>query len=236
LAAVTGVSHERWQDAQQAERGFWSTKGFGLTAFRGAVAGSMQTAAWAAPNLEAPPGDWLEVGVGPLGVGCTHFMECEGELHTLDPIGVTPADEWQLPEPCRALIRTCQETTNNHVGQGEQLDFPDESFTLVALENMLDHVEDPSVVLREARRVLVPGGTLVVAIDTFSALAEARFRLLTRRRQRETILVRAHPHRFSSGDVVKLVVGAGFRVTSVDTAGFVKGAVGHCHRTRLLAS
>jgi ubiquinone/menaquinone biosynthesis C-methylase UbiE len=149
---------------------------------------------------------------------------------------VTPPEEWQLPEPCRALIRACQEVTNNHVGQGEQLDFPDDSFTLVALENMLDHVEDPNVVLGEARRVLTPGGSLIVAIDTFSALAEARFRLLTRRRQRETILVRAHPHRFSSGEVVKLVLAAGFQVVTADTPGWAKAAVGHCHRTRLLAS
>ena len=112
---------ERWEDAQDAERGFWSTPGFGLKKFRRAAAGSIETAEWVMPHLKAPPGDWLEVGIGPLGVGCTHYLGCQGELHTLDPIEPTPADEWQLPEPCKALVRSCQEASIRHVGQAGRL-------------------------------------------------------------------------------------------------------------------
>jgi len=232
---MSGVSRERWQEAQVAERGFWSTRGFGLKKFRRAVAGSIQTAEWVLPHLQAPAGDWLEVGIGPLGVGCMHFLECPGELHTLDPIEPTTAEGWQLPEACRALIRSCQETSIRHVGQAEQLEFAEDSFTFVAMENMLDHVQDPGAVLSEARRVLRPGGLLYLAVDTFSVLGEARFKLVAQRRQRETTFVRAHPHRFSSAEVLRIVSAAGFRVTRSETPGALGNAVGRHFRTRLLA-
>jgi len=232
---VTGVSLQRWQEAQEAERGFWSTKGFGLDAFRGTVGGSMRTAAWAQPHLQLPTGDWLDVGVGPLGVGCTHFLERGGELHALDPIEPTPADQWQLPEPCRALVRFCHGTTVTHVGRAEQLDFGDDRFAFVALENMLDHVQDPGAALREARRVLKPGGKLLVAIDTFSWLGEARYHLITRRKQPNTILVRAHPHRFSANDVMQIVAAAGFRIAHANTPDRMTAIAGRGHRMRLLA-
>ncbi len=196
----------------------------------------MQTADWARPHLERTVGDYLEIGVGPLAVGCTHFMPRNGELHTLDPIEPTAPEDWELlPEPCKALMRSCQETAVKHVGQAEQLDFPDGTFALVAAENMLDHVEDPGAVLREARRVLKPGGYLLIAVDTFSLLGEVRFRLLTRRQQSDTILVRAHPHRFSSRELLGIVADAGFRVMHAATPSPWVAAVGRHHRTRLLA-
>ncbi|HYM54686.1 MAG TPA: methyltransferase domain-containing protein [Solirubrobacteraceae bacterium] len=232
---MTSVSNERWQDAQEPERGFWSPGAFGLRKFRRTVVGSMQTAEWARPHLQVPAGDWLEVGIGPLGVGCAHFLQGEGELHTLDPIEPTPADEWRLPEPCRALVRACQEMAIRHVGQAEQIDFPDDAFALVAMENMLDHVEDPGAVLAEARRVLMPGGCLILAVDTFSTLGEARFRLSARRKLRDTTFVRAHPHRFSGEDVMRIVADAGFRVVHADTPGRLTAAFGRHYRTCLVA-
>jgi len=232
---VTGVSTERWQEAQTAERGFWSPDSFGLRKFRRTVAGSIQTAEWARPHLQLPAGDWLEVGIGPLGVGCAHFLQGDGELHTLDPIEPTAAEEWQLPEPCRALVRSCQELAIRHVGQAEQIDFADDAFSLVAMENMLDHVQDPSAVLAEARRVLKPGGNLLVAVDTFSTLGKARFRFSSSRKLRETTFVRAHPHRFSSNDVLRIVAAAGFRVTHADTPSHALAIAGRHYRTRLIA-
>jgi SAM-dependent methyltransferase len=233
---VSGVTSERWQDAQKAERGFWSTEGFGLKKFRRAVGGSIDTAEWVRRHTTVPPGDWLEVGIGPLGVGCAHFLEGGEELHTLDPIDPISADEWQLPEPCKALVRSCQERVTRHVGQAEHLDFAENAFTLVAMENMLDHVQDPGAVLSEARRVLAPGGCMVLAVDTFSMLGEVRFKLVSRRKWQDTTFVRAHPHRFSGNDVLAMVAAAGFTVTTAETPSFAEAAVGRHFRTRLLAT
>jgi SAM-dependent methyltransferase len=230
------VSDERWQDAHHVERAFWSTGGFGLGRFQRTVGGSIETAEWATPHLELPAGDSLEIGIGPLGVGCIHFLKGAGALHVLDPIEPTAADDWKvLPEPCKALVRACQQGATAHVGQAEQLDFPDDAFALVAAENMLDHVQDPGAVLAEARRVLKPGGSLLLTIDTFSALGEARYRLVARRKLRDMIYVRAHPHRFSSKGVVRLLETAGFRITHADIPGRMTAAVGHSCRISILA-
>ena len=81
--------------AQGSERRFWAH--FGLGRFRETISGSMRTAMWASKRLDAPVGDWLDVGIGPLGVGCTHFLEPPEKLHTVEPIGLVAANDWNLP-------------------------------------------------------------------------------------------------------------------------------------------
>jgi SAM-dependent methyltransferase len=206
-----------------------------MSKFRGSVSGSIQSAEWVLPQLTAPAGDWLEVGIGPLGVGCSHFMGCQGQLHTLDPLEPTPADEWKLPEPCLALVRSCQEASQRHVGQAEKLEFAEDSMSFVAMENMLDHVQDPAAVLAEARRVLMPGGQLYIAVDTFSTVGEARFNLISKRKWRGTTFVRAHPHRFSAAGVLALAANAGFRVTKSELPSSIEAQLGRHFRIRLLA-
>jgi ubiquinone/menaquinone biosynthesis C-methylase UbiE len=50
------------------------------------------------------------------------------------------------------------------VCQGDlaRVTFPDESFDVVILNEVLEHVPDEQLVLQEAYRILVPGGTLLV--------------------------------------------------------------------------
>jgi SAM-dependent methyltransferase len=232
---MPAVTKDRWQDAQDSERRFWAN--FGLGRFRESVAGSMQTAMWARKRLQAPVGDWLDVGVGPLGVGATHFLEPTGSLHTVEPIDLVPADSWNLPEPCKELTRYCQEHSTTHVGQAEHLEFPDDTFTLVCMENMLDHVEDPGRALAEARRVLKPDGRLLVAVHTFSLLGEARYRVKKpfNAKHGKTFWA-AHPHRFSSSEIQKLVISSGFEVAHIDTLSRLGSVVGRGYLTRLIAS
>lgn len=44
----------------------------------------------------------------------------------------------------------------------ERLPFPDGGFECVVAGEIIEHVPDPDSLLREARRVLVPGGTLII--------------------------------------------------------------------------
>lgn len=57
-------------------------------------------------------------------------------------------------------------------GAAERLEFPDGSFDLVMLDNVFEHVNDQHQTLREAKRVLAPGGLLyLVTPKPFSLYA-----------------------------------------------------------------
>lgn len=56
------------------------------------------------------------------------------------------------------------------VGDAQALDLPDGSFDLVTAHTLLSHVDEPARVLEEARRVLRPGGTLVVFDGDYATL------------------------------------------------------------------
>jgi SAM-dependent methyltransferase len=58
---------------------------------------------------------------------------------------------------------------------GESLPFPDESFDIVYSANVLEHTENPEQVLREAVRVLRPGGALYIEIPNFLSYFEGHY-------------------------------------------------------------
>jgi SAM-dependent methyltransferase len=55
-------------------------------------------------------------------------------------------------------------------GDGVALPFRDGAFDLVNLFNVIEHIEDDERALSEVRRVLAPGGALLVATSAFRAL------------------------------------------------------------------
>jgi ubiquinone/menaquinone biosynthesis C-methylase UbiE len=58
---------------------------------------------------------------------------------------------------------------------GESLPFPDESFDIVYSANVLEHTETPELVLREAIRVLRPGGMLFMEMPNFTSYFEGHY-------------------------------------------------------------
>jgi len=53
--------------------------------------------------------------------------------------------------------------------------YPDRHFDLVVLWHVLEHLPDPVETLREARRILKPGGRLVIAVPNYSSLQSQVF-------------------------------------------------------------
>lgn len=122
-------------------------------------------------RLELPPGAHvLEIGSGTGVVARALAREKGADVH------VTGVD--QSP----ALIRVAQEIcTREHledwlkfeVGDAHALRFGPECFDAVIAHTLISHVSDPVTVLREARRVLMPGGTLVVFDGDYASLTYA---------------------------------------------------------------
>ncbi len=63
-----------------------------------------------------------------------------------------------------------QDTGRLTQASAEALPFPDSSFDAVATLEMLEHTEDPAAVLSECRRVLKPGGRLLVSVPNGTGL------------------------------------------------------------------
>ena len=63
------------------------------------------------------------------------------------------------------------------VGAGEHLPYPDASFDLITCLDVLEHVASTDDVLREMRRVLKPGGTVLTTIPNRRAFRDPHYHL-----------------------------------------------------------
>lgn len=62
------------------------------------------------------------------------------------------------------------------LGTLEECRFPDESFDVVTMNHVIEHVPDPLRLLRECRRVLSPGGYLALVTPNLESLGHTVFR------------------------------------------------------------
>jgi ubiquinone/menaquinone biosynthesis C-methylase UbiE len=101
----------------------------------------------------------LELGAG------TGFLSINLAL-----AGCLDGAELTVTDISEGMLEVCVENGRRHgvtlvprAGDAEALPFPDASFDLVMGHAFLHHLPDPEAALAEALRVLVPGGTLVIA-------------------------------------------------------------------------
>lgn len=236
------VSGARWSEAQAAEAEYWQAVRREAPEFARVLREKVDIAGWIASVLprDAATARRVEIGIGPLGVGCSHFLDdSEGaEIVGVEPLPLIRLDELALPAPLAATVEACRGAAYTHVqAAGEATGLPDAGFDLAACYNVLDHVRDPLGVLRETFRILRPGGHLVLGCDTISALSRARFRLLIEKRHRHDVGVRAHPFRFGGGDLDALVADSGFSVVarSPESRSRLRELVGRAERVLFLA-
>jgi 2-polyprenyl-3-methyl-5-hydroxy-6-metoxy-1,4-benzoquinol methylase len=85
----------------------------------------------------------------------------------------------------------------------EPLELEDASFDVVVAGELLEHVRDPGRVVREALRVLNPGGLLVGSVPNAFRLKN-RLRFLAGRKPEQDP---THLHLFTPGDVRELLAG-----------------------------
>jgi SAM-dependent methyltransferase len=99
-----------------------------------------------------------------LDVGCGPGSITIGFARVVSPGEVVGIDREPTAVDAARTLANDQHLANLRfeVGTAEALPFPDASFTAVFAHTLLEHVPDPSLVLREMRRVLAPGGVIGV--------------------------------------------------------------------------
>jgi len=96
------------------------------------------------------------------------------------------------------------------LGDAHALNFPDASFDAVFALEVLEHVENPSLVLAEVQRVLRPGGYAVFLVPTESLLFRTLWFFWTK--SRGAVWAETHIQTFKRRWLVQLAAGAGFSV------------------------
>lgn len=142
----------------------------------------------------APGGQVLEVGC------CTGTLLNELQERGMHCIGV---------EPNSFAARFGRETfgLTIHVATLDELDLDESSFDVVLLLHVIEHLTDPISVLRNIRRILRPGGLLIVETPRYDTLS---FRLFGRRER--NIVDNWHLYFYTTNTLLKSLEEAGFEI------------------------
>lgn len=109
-------------------------------------------------------------------------------------------------------IALCHEQNipNTSVQDATRMNFADGQFDLIIASDILEHIPDEAAALREWRRVLKPGGKLLVMVPAFMFLWS------------QHDVVNLHYRRYTRGSLTRAMRGAGFRISM---SGYWNGAL-----------
>lgn len=109
-----------------------------------------------------------------IGSGMGGFI-IAAALNGMHAVGVEPSAEYCRITRLRGLRYAIAAPVMR--GVGEALPCPDASFDVVLAQDILEHVRDPDVTLREIKRVLAPGGVALVTVINRLAWRDPHYHL-----------------------------------------------------------
>ena len=162
----------------------------------------------------------LEIGIGPLGIG---WMGLFGSKNKESNIAVEPLPILTVNTGLPGLdefIKYLQNRVNVIAGKGESLEFPSGVFDIVVSNDVIDHVQDYQLVMRESSRVLKKGGLFIFSVNVFSVFGVLKWNIYTRRRFPDTANVLCHPHSFTYSTICNFLKKEGFMILHTNGSEF----------------
>lgn len=216
---MQAVEQKRWKEAQIAESQYWD--GINIPELLRICAEKpafLEMIGNQALQLMLDRKDVLEIGVGPLGISLASFYSQKSQIQRLvkiEPLAKTSltASSVMKEEWATLFLEWLNAMTNegDYVQQsGETLVYADE-FDTVIIYNVLDHVENPSLIVQNAYRSLRAGGQILIGVDCRSWLGRIKFEYILRNVAKGSILVEAHPHTFLPQHVIAMLKDSGFQ-------------------------
>lgn len=199
------VNNERWYEAQNYEKIHWRR-----VVQRLSIGGSIfDWYDWKVeyiidtmePYLNLSRAKILEIGSGPVGI--VSFIEGAAKF------AVDPLENFYRTH--YSLIELRDKETRYLGGMGEALPFRNQLFDFIIVDNVIDHCQNPDLVLTEINRVLRPGGFLYLMVNVHTHLG-----YLVRLFMESLEIDRGHPFSFSVGKIKRFLGEKGFSILSED--------------------
>jgi SAM-dependent methyltransferase len=239
------VNLERWQSAQKSESQYWDGMNVPelLRIFAEKPAFLEMIDAEVLVSLFDDK-EVLEIGVGPLGVSLASFYPHKDKIKHLTK--VEPLPQIALSESLimkrEAWAKTFLEWVKSISNEGDYVQASGENlnysqqFDTVIIYNVLDHVQEPKLILKNAYEALKDSGYIFIGVDCRSIIGRLKFEYYLRNVAKGEILVEAHPHTFLPGHVVSMLEDVGFtNVQCIGVPGAIKKFIGSSFRPAFIA-
>jgi len=116
----------------------------------------------------------------------------------------------RMIEEARKRNSSCLTNLSYQVGDAHRLDFPDQTFDRCRIDRVLQHIPQPALALKEVKRVLKPGGILVMSEPDWRTLLFGSGHTPLASKVVDTICAFI-PHCQMGRSLPELLVAAGFR-------------------------
>ena len=114
-----------------------------------------------------------------------------------------------------AYGNTLYSKLNLQTASAEKIPFPANTFDLVICTEVLEHVDNPSLVLKEIKRVLVKNGEAIIELDSGNWLFSFVWFLWTKKNGH--VWNHAHLHSFTVTKLEKMILASGFAILKKKT-------------------
>ena len=222
------VTLRRWLKAQEYEQSFWTSLARRIEAD---ARHQLDWYQWKASELDkrlekhVDPdqrdlGRVLEIGSGPIGiVNCLEW----GQRFAIDPL-----EDFYEQSPTLTKLR--KPGVAYLKGTGENLPYPESFFSVVIIDNVIDHTHSPEKVLDEIYRVLKKNGLLYLAVNIRTAWGAMIHRVLA-----ALYVDKGHPHTITKEAIRELLMANHFEIFTEEFEDYHDLKKKNCRSTDLKA-